>query len=67
MMTQEDTVVDVRLEIRLVAGGYILTETVLTNGSSYSQTNREQIFVQPRKMLKRVADFLESHKNVVEG
>lgn len=65
-MTQSETT-EVRVEIRAVAGGYILTEMVLNDGAGYSPSSREQIFVQPRKLLKHVADFLETHKNVVEG
>lgn len=65
--TTDDMATEVRVEIRAVAGGYILTEMVAKGHSQYLQSTREQIFVQPRKLLKHVADFLETHKSVVEG
>jgi len=59
---------EAQLDIRVIAGGYIVTTRALKGKTRYcGETTTEQIFVQPRKLVKYVADFLETHKNVVEG
>jgi len=59
---------EAQIDIRVIAGGYIVTTHVVKGKTRYyGETTSEQIFVQPRKLVKYVADFLETHKNVVEG